>query len=270
MSSTPQNLGSTVKCPAEYPDDHNAPIRVLTRIYVCIGALKQGLKASGRELLGLDRDLISGPFPDQVLTVVGIYANSFQAAMKELKDTSISAHAWLSHIPPEHWARSQFSGRAHSDVLLNNICEAFNGKIVQGSDEPIITTLEFIRDCCMKRIVNVLKVIDKCPGPLTPIASSIMAKMRQDAIASQNGASVVIVQTGQSIFHSSVSKSVQGGEFGGPSQSQVGATHSGNGGGYQPWGSYTGSPTMETPASPKWSRSFIRNESLRAEVFGSQ
>ncbi|GJY71543.1 hypothetical protein Tco_0475246 [Tanacetum coccineum] len=103
-----------------------------------------GLKASGRELLGLDRDLISGPFPGQVLTAVGIYAKTvayicwlellklkqkthgfgsktaiqdFQAAMKELKDTSISAHAWLSHIPPEHWARSQFSG------LLRNFFE---------------------------------------------------------------------------------------------------------------------------------------------------
>nr|GEX66858.1 hypothetical protein [Tanacetum cinerariifolium] len=72
----PISEGSAIKCPVEYLDDHNAPIRVSTRIYVGIGALKEGLKASGRELLGLDRDLISGTFFGQVLTTVGIDANS--------------------------------------------------------------------------------------------------------------------------------------------------------------------------------------------------
>ncbi|GKE48177.1 hypothetical protein Tco_1479435 [Tanacetum coccineum] len=87
-----------------------------------------------------------------------------------------------------------------------------------------------------------------------------------NAVASQNGASVAIVQTGPS----SAGQSVQGDDFGGPSQSQVGATHSGNGGGYKPWGTYIGSPTMATYASPRWSQSFIRNESLGGEVSGSQ
>ncbi|GKC87006.1 mutator type transposase, partial [Tanacetum coccineum] len=54
----------------------------------------------------------------------------FEKCMLELKKMNLKAHEWLNKIPPEHWARSHFSGRAKSDLLLNNICEVFNGKIV--------------------------------------------------------------------------------------------------------------------------------------------
>jgi hypothetical protein len=33
----------------------------------------------------------------------------------------------------------------------------------------------------MKRIVNVQKAIDKCPGPLTPTATIIMSKLKNAA-----------------------------------------------------------------------------------------
>ncbi|GJY37019.1 mutator type transposase [Tanacetum coccineum] len=55
----------------------------------------------------------------------------FQKCMLELKTMNPKAHEWLNKIPAEHWARSYFSGRAKSDLLLNNICEVFNGKIVR-------------------------------------------------------------------------------------------------------------------------------------------
>ncbi|KAL4581762.1 hypothetical protein LXL04_006290 [Taraxacum kok-saghyz] len=35
-----------------------------------------------------------------------------------------------------------FSGRAHSECLLNNLCEVFNSKLEEGRDKPIITCLE--------------------------------------------------------------------------------------------------------------------------------
>ena len=71
-----QNPGTTVKCQVEMPEDHNCPTRVFRRIYVCLGALKQGFKASRRELFGLDGAFISGPFPGQLLIVVGLDANN--------------------------------------------------------------------------------------------------------------------------------------------------------------------------------------------------
>ncbi|GJT85844.1 hypothetical protein Tco_1067561 [Tanacetum coccineum] len=85
----------------------------------------------------------------------------FEKCMLELKKMNPKAHEWLNKIPPEHWARSHFSGRAKSNLLFNNICEVFNGKIVGGRDKPVITLLEYIREYCMKRIVNVQSVIDK-------------------------------------------------------------------------------------------------------------
>ncbi|GJZ41046.1 mutator type transposase [Tanacetum coccineum] len=75
----------------------------------------------------------------------------FQKAMEKLKEFSKEAYEWLNLIPPQHWSRSHFSVRAKSDVLLNNMCEVFNGKLVGGRDKPIISTLEFAREYLMKR-----------------------------------------------------------------------------------------------------------------------
>ncbi|GKF25634.1 hypothetical protein Tco_0081528, partial [Tanacetum coccineum] len=64
----------------------------------------------------------------------------FQKAMEKLKEFSKEAYEWLNLIPPQHLSRSHFSVRAKSDVLLNNMCEVFNGKLVGGRDKPIIST----------------------------------------------------------------------------------------------------------------------------------
>ncbi|GKB34426.1 chloroplast stem-loop binding protein of 41 kDa b, chloroplastic [Tanacetum coccineum] len=103
----------------------------------------------------------------------------FEKGMLELKTMNPKAHEWLNKIPAEHWARSHFSGRAKSDLLLNNICEVFNGKIVKGGDKPVITLLQYIREYCMKRIMNVQSVIDKCTGPLTPTVTRIMESIKK-------------------------------------------------------------------------------------------
>ncbi|GKD06999.1 hypothetical protein Tco_1186684 [Tanacetum coccineum] len=91
------------------------------------------------------------------------------------------AYEWLNQIPPQHWSRSHFLVRAKSDVLLNNMCEVFNGKLVAGRDRPIIATLEFAREYLMKRIVNVNKLIDRCDGPLTPTATKIWRSNSNEA-----------------------------------------------------------------------------------------
>ncbi|GJV54814.1 mutator type transposase [Tanacetum coccineum] len=82
----------------------------------------------------------------------------FDKHMEKLKDFNKDAYEWLKKIPPQHWSRSHFSGRAHCDVLLNNMCEVFNRQLIDGRDKPIITCLEFIREYLMKRIVNVQKI----------------------------------------------------------------------------------------------------------------
>ncbi|GKC81242.1 crooked neck-like protein 1, partial [Tanacetum coccineum] len=105
----------------------------------------------------------------------------FEKCMLELKTMNPKAHKWLNKIPAKHMARSYFLGRAKSDLLLNNICEVFNSKIVEGRDKPVITLLEYIREYCMKRIVNVQGVIDNCTGPLTPTTTRIMESINKEA-----------------------------------------------------------------------------------------
>lgn len=79
-----------------------------------------------------------------------------------------------------------YIGRAVSDVLLNNMCEVLNAKLLDARDKPIITMLEYIREYLMRRIVNVLKVIDKTDGMLTPYATSIFEKIKHEASRSNS------------------------------------------------------------------------------------
>nr|GEU98225.1 putative transposase, mutator type, MULE transposase domain protein [Tanacetum cinerariifolium] len=128
----PTNLNTTVKIVVERNTDPSLPTRVLQRLYVCLGALKLGFRACRRELLGLDGAFMNGPFPCQVLAAVGLDSNN--------------------GIFPLAYALVEAKSRAKFDLLLNNICEVFNGKLVGGRDKPMITLLEYIRKYCMKRI----------------------------------------------------------------------------------------------------------------------
>ena len=108
----------------------------------------------------------------------------FDRAMDKLKKLDEEAYDYLRKIPAQHWSRSHFSGnvilysvalfafnnylikclflvpmvllnvgRAHCDVLLNNLCEVFNRQLLDGRDAPILTALEFVREYLMKRII---------------------------------------------------------------------------------------------------------------------
>ncbi|GJU66901.1 heat stress transcription factor B-4-like protein [Tanacetum coccineum] len=105
-----------------------------------------------------------GLFPGQVLVAVGLDSNN---GIYPLANALVEAE--------------MINKRAKSDLLLNNICEVFNGKIVGGRDKPVITLLEYIREYCMKRIVNIQGVIDKCTSPLTPTATRITESIMKEA-----------------------------------------------------------------------------------------
>nr|KAJ0226599.1 hypothetical protein LSAT_V11C100026480 [Lactuca sativa] len=84
----------------------------------------------------------------------------FETLMREFRSYDMEAYEWLMKIPPNHWARSHFS--------------IFNNKLVNGRDKPIIICLEFIREYLMKRVCNVMKVINKCTSPLTPTGERLL------------------------------------------------------------------------------------------------
>ncbi|XP_076952920.1 uncharacterized protein LOC143626856 [Bidens hawaiensis] len=105
----------------------------------------------------------------------------FLTAINELKEFNKEAHLWLSKIAPQSWSRSHYSGLAISDVMINNMCEVYNGKIVEARDRPIISALEYVREYLMRRIVTVLGIIDKCEGLLTPRATQLFEAIQKQA-----------------------------------------------------------------------------------------
>ncbi|GKA27984.1 mutator type transposase [Tanacetum coccineum] len=271
-----KNPDTTIKIDVERCFDVASETRQFKRIYICLGALKNGFKAGKRDLLGLDGCFLSGPYPGQILTAIGVDPNNgiyplayavvesetkdswlwfldclgddlelfrnsnftfisdrqkglipalqetFPAAehryclkhiydnmklqwrgeqykdllwrcatattvqrfgknMEEIKKFNKEMYEWLKEIPPQHWARSYFSGRPDCDVLLNNMCEVLNRQLLNGKDKPIRTCLEFIREYLMKRIVIVQGVIGKSVGPLTPNATKVFNSIKKDA-----------------------------------------------------------------------------------------
>nr|GEW99834.1 hypothetical protein [Tanacetum cinerariifolium]GEX39233.1 hypothetical protein [Tanacetum cinerariifolium] len=73
------------------------------------------------------------------------------------------------------------SGRAKTDILLNNLYDVFNNQLVDGRDRPIISILEYVREYLMKRIVNVKQVIEKSDGPLTPTVTRLFNMIKAEA-----------------------------------------------------------------------------------------
>ena len=74
-----------------------------------------------------------------------------------------------------------FTGRAKCDILLNNLCESFNSKLVAGRDQPIIGCLDYIKEYLVRRSVSVQHLIDRCEGPLTPKATKILENIKEEA-----------------------------------------------------------------------------------------
>lgn len=78
--------------------------------------------------------------------------SEWKSAMNKLKDISEEAYNWFLEKPPSQWTRSHFEEHSRCDILLNNLCEAFNSSIVVARDWPIISMLEKIRHQQMIRM----------------------------------------------------------------------------------------------------------------------
>nr|KAJ0186707.1 hypothetical protein LSAT_V11C900465280 [Lactuca sativa] len=144
-----------------------------------LGALKLGFAAGKRDLLGLDGAFMKGPFHGQILSIVALSSAIIDLFPCHIHDNMRSR--WGGDEFKELLWNCSTAWRAYFDVVINNICECFNSTILEGCDEPIINCLEFISKYIMKRIVNVDKEIDKATGPLTPTATKILQKIKDEA-----------------------------------------------------------------------------------------
>nr|KAJ0219968.1 hypothetical protein LSAT_V11C200063970 [Lactuca sativa] len=88
---------------------------------------------------------------------------------------------WRGRSTEIIYGNVQQQQEAHTNILLNNLCEFFNSKLLDARDKPIITCLEYIREYLMKRICIVQNVIDKSQGPLTPTTTKLLDGVKKDA-----------------------------------------------------------------------------------------
>ncbi|KAL2251025.1 UNVERIFIED_CONTAM: hypothetical protein Sindi_2224800 [Sesamum indicum] len=101
----------------------------------------------------------------------------WKKCMEDLKKLSEAAHDWLNDKPPTQWSRSHFSEINTCDMLLNNVCEAFNGCIIDAREKPILTMLEWIREYLMRRMQeNRNKCAAKWKKRLCPKIQKILQK----------------------------------------------------------------------------------------------
>ncbi|KAK9074018.1 hypothetical protein SSX86_006613 [Deinandra increscens subsp. villosa] len=92
-----KNPGTTVKIEVEGVDNPDLTTRKFKRIYICLGALKNGFKAIGRDLLGLDGAFMKGPFPGQILSAVGIDPNNniYPVCYAIVEAENLSSWTWF-------------------------------------------------------------------------------------------------------------------------------------------------------------------------------
>ncbi|GKD42936.1 mutator type transposase, partial [Tanacetum coccineum] len=99
--ATDKMTGSiTVRIDVQQEPNPESLTRTFRRVYVCLGALKQGFRACGREILGLDGCFMSGPWPGQILTAVGVDANNgiYPVAYAIVEAESKASWCWFLNL----------------------------------------------------------------------------------------------------------------------------------------------------------------------------
>ncbi|EEC67236.1 hypothetical protein OsI_34166 [Oryza sativa Indica Group] len=107
----------------------------------------------------------------KVLMDQAVYAytkSDFNIAMEELKKENANAWDWLNKIPHKHWARHAFDSRCKTDLVVNNLSEAFNNYIIGSRDKPIVTMLEMIRTKLMEKCNDKREGVAAAKWEITP------------------------------------------------------------------------------------------------------
>ncbi|GKE63209.1 hypothetical protein Tco_1513576, partial [Tanacetum coccineum] len=123
-----QNPGTTFRIDVQQEPNPESPTRTFRRVYVCLGALKQGFRACGREILGLDGCFMSGPWPGQILTAVGV-DEIYPVAYAIVEAESKASWCWFlnllgedlafgKHLEEKHMTWAQFGKKRDKDTTL--------------------------------------------------------------------------------------------------------------------------------------------------------
>ncbi|XP_062080238.1 uncharacterized protein LOC133784994 [Humulus lupulus] len=100
--------------------------------------------------------------------------------MEEIRKIDNEAYEWLIVAGPKHWSRSHFSTNPKCDILLNNMCGAFNGtkSILAARDRPILSMLERLRMYLMQRMTKNRQTANTWNSNLAPKIVTILEKIK--------------------------------------------------------------------------------------------
>lgn len=94
----------------------------------------------------------------------------FEAQMELIKAEEPDAYEWLIAKEPQHWARCNFRTGPKCEILLNNLCESFNGTraVLMARQKPILSLLERIRMYILQRFSKQRVAGQKWKGEIGP------------------------------------------------------------------------------------------------------
>ena len=108
---------------------------------------------------------------------------SFQSIMDEMKQEDKHAYQWLISKGLRHWARAHFRTTPQCDILLNNLCESFNGtkSIFLARTKPILSMLEHIRLYLLRRFTKQRLAAEKYYCDIGPRVNDLLEKSNVDS-----------------------------------------------------------------------------------------
>ena len=66
------------------------------------------------------------------------YKEEYDRVMGEFKEIDVDAYNWLQAHSTTIWVRHMFRDVGLTDIVLNNMCESFNSRILKFRSRPII------------------------------------------------------------------------------------------------------------------------------------
>ncbi|GJT17850.1 hypothetical protein Tco_0876556 [Tanacetum coccineum] len=170
--------------------------RTFRRVYVCLGALKQGFRDCGREILGLDGCFMPVEaeskaswcwFLNLLGEDLGIEVNfNYTFISDRQKFPSTEHRHCVRHIHEN--MKSQLKGGVYKEMLWNAAKAASVGEFNKKMAELKQSQIEYL----MKRIVVIQKVIAKTVIPLTPSVIKLFDAIKKatEYIVQWNGAAI--------------------------------------------------------------------------------
>ncbi|CAL9005975.1 unnamed protein product [Prunus brigantina] len=134
------------------------------RQYICLDACKRGFIEGCRPLIARATKI-----------------SWWKCQMERMRMESEATWKWLHPKPAQYWSRSHFKTCYKCDMLLNNLCEAFNSSIVKARDKPILQMLESIRTNLMVRMGNRRVVAFKWKKSVGPRIEKIVEKNKVES-----------------------------------------------------------------------------------------